>query len=136
MKEELAFRGAVVSVVVTGSVGPIVLRLLPGWSGLVAELGGAGAWTLSVVSHLIYALVIGINTYLFLRLLQKLNHRGSLAGAGLSAAVTATLVNIASLWKSVAFGFFAFSLFIAWLSWIVNFAVFLSMKAFRREAVR
>jgi len=135
MSKNILFRGFVASAIVTLSVGPIVFRLLPGWSGFVNDLGVSGAWTLLIVSHLIYSLVIGLATYLFLAILQKLQYQGSVFGAGLSAAITVTIANMATVWYSIDFGgAFGFSLWIAWMSWMIHFVVFLSMKGFRKGA--
>lgn len=127
MNKNIVFRGVIASLLVALPLGMIVVRLLPGWSGLVRDLGAGGAWTVLVVSQLIYAWVIGIATFAFLKLLEKLNSQGSVFGAGLSAAVTVTIVNILSVWRSVDFG--GYLIFgSAWVAWVVNYLVFLSMK--------
>ncbi|MBI3803857.1 MAG: hypothetical protein HY282_08865 [Nitrospirae bacterium] len=135
MTGNFVFRGFVTSAVVTLPVGAIVFRLLPGWNGLVGDLGESGAWTLLIVSHLIYSLVIGLATYGFLTALEKFNYQGSVFGAGLSAAVTVTLANVATVWYSVDFGgAFVFSLWIAWMAWVVNFLVFLGVRLLDRSS--
>lgn len=134
MTPNVVFRGFITSVAVTFPVGAIVFRLLPGWSGLVRDLGAGGAWTLLIVSHLIYCLVIGLATFLFLTLLDRFKYRGSVLGAGLSAAITVTIVNLATVWYSVDFGgAFVFSLWVAWVALIVNFVVYLSIKLLQRR---
>ncbi len=129
MNGDIPFRGLVVSAIVTFAVGAIAFRLLPGWSGLVGELGESGAWILLVVSHLIYGFVIGLATYLFLSFLNRFSYHGSVFGAGLSAGITVLLANMATVWYSFDFGGpFVFSIWIAWVAWIVNFVVFLLTK--------
>lgn len=137
MAQNIVLRGFIASALVTLLVGAISFRLLPGWSDLVSELGESGAWTLLVVSHFIYSLVIGLATYLFLTILEKFNYQGSPFGAGLSAAITVTIANMATVWYSVDFGgAFVFSLWVAWIALIVNFVVFLIVKlaTSRRES--
>lgn len=131
MSQNIVFRGFVASAVVSFPVGALLFRLLPGWSGFVHDLGVGGAWTLLIVSHLIYSLVISFATFLFLTILGKFNHQGSVSGAAVSAAITVIIANIATVWYSIDFGgALGFSLWIAWMAWVVNFFVFLSMKFF------
>ncbi|TAJ98319.1 MAG: hypothetical protein EPO39_18540 [Candidatus Manganitrophaceae bacterium] len=134
MTPNIVLRGFVTSAVVTLAVGTPVFRLLPGWSGLVSELGESGAWTLLIVSHLIYSLVIGLATYLFLTILEKFNYQGSLFGAGLSAAITVTIVNVATVWYSIDFGgALVFSLWVAWMALMVHFIVFLAITLLHKQ---
>jgi ABC-type Co2+ transport system permease subunit len=113
-------------------VGVMVVRLLPGWSNLVRDLGAGGAWTVLIISQFIYAWVIGIATFAFLKLLEKLDSQGSVFGAGLSAAITVTVVNILSVWRSVDFG--GYLIFgSAWVTWVVNYLIFLLMKVLDRS---
>ncbi len=129
MNKGFVFRGYVASLVVTGVVGAIVFRFLPGWSALVSEVGVKSAWAVLVVFHLIYLLVIGAATFIFLTLLEKFKYQGSVFSAGLSAAITVATVNILSSGDAIHFGgFLVFSLWVAWLTWVVNFVVFLLMK--------
>lgn len=129
MSKSLVLRGFVASAIVSFPVGAVVFRLLPGWRGFVGDLGVSGAWTLLIVSHLIYSLVIGLATLIFFALLEKLKYQGSVFGAAVSAAVAVTIANLATVWYSIDFGgAIGFSLWIAWMTWVVNFVVFLSMK--------
>lgn len=129
MNNGFVFRGYVASLIGAGVVGAVVFRFLPGWSGLVSEVGAGGAWTVLVVFHLIYTLLIGVATFIFLTILEKYKYQGSVFGAGLAAAVTVTIVNILSGEDGINFGgFLVFSLWLVWLTWVVNFVVFLLMK--------
>lgn len=129
MNQGFVFRGYVASLIGTGVVGAVVFRLLPGWRGLVSEVGLKSAWTVLVVFHLIYILVIGVATFVFLTILEKYKYRGSVFGAGLSAAVTVTIVNVVSSGDAIQFGgVLVFSLWLVWLTWVVNFVVFLLIK--------
>src|SRR5687767_13246054 len=113
MNKGVVLRGYVASILVTGSVGAIVFLFLPSWGVLVSDVGAKGAWTVLVVFHLIYSLVIGVATFLFLTLVQKYQFQASVFGAGLSAAITVTLVNVLSAGEAVNFGgFFVFSLWL------------------------
>jgi hypothetical protein len=96
MKKDLIFHAFVASLVATGGVGAIVFLLLPGWSVLVGDVGVKGAWGVLMIFHLIYSVVVGFATFLFLKILEKYKYQGSVLGAGLSAAVTITLVNVAT----------------------------------------
>ena len=128
MNKDSVFRGFVASLLVTGSVGALVFRLLPGWNVLVTDVGARGAWGVLVIFHLIYSLVIGVATFIFLKILERFQYRGSVFGAGLSAAITITTVDIISGGDSIDFGgFFIFALWWVWLTWVVNFLVFLSI---------
>jgi len=133
MNKNVLFRGFVVSVLITLPIGVIVLRLLPGWDSLVRDVGASGAWTVALVSQLIYAWVIGIATFVFLMLLEKLNQQGTIFGAGLSAAATVTIINILSIAFSVDFGI-ALVLWLAWVNWAVNYLVFLAMRFLNRSS--
>ena len=129
MNKDFVFRGFIASVAITGSVGAAAFLFLPGWSALVTDVGVKGAWSVLVISHLIYSALIGIATFVFLKILEKMKYQGSVFGAGLSAAVTVTIVNIVSSGESIQFGgFLIFSLWLVWLTWVVNFVVFLSIK--------
>lgn len=130
------FRGFVACLVVTGPMGIVVSTLLPGWRGLINDLGVKGAWLLLVVSHLIYGLVIGVATILFFTVLEKFKYHGTVFVAGLSAAVTVTIANVATLWYSINFGGFSiFTLWLVWLTWAVNFVVFLSTRLLNPSSV-
>lgn len=131
MNKNIVFRGSVASILVTLPAGMIVLRLLPGWDGLVRNLGAGGAWTVAFVSQLIYGWVIGIATFAFLKLLEKLKYQGSVFGAGLSAAFSVTIINILSIRFSVDFGV-ALVFWLAWVNWAVHYVIFLSMKLLNR----
>lgn len=132
MNKNVIFRGFIVSIFATIPVGMISLRLLPGWDGLVRNLGAGGAWTVAFVSQLIYAWVNGIATFAFLKLLEKLNLQGSAFGAGLSAAISVTIINILSIRFSVDFGV-ALVFWLAWVNWVVNYLVYLFMKLLNRS---
>lgn len=131
MDKNIVFRGSVASIVATLPVGVMVVRLLPGWDGLVRDLGVGGAWTVTFVSQLIYAWAIGIATFAFLKLFEKLKYQGSAFAAGLSAAITVTTINILSIRLSVDFGI-ALVLWLAWVTWVVNYVVYLCMKLLNR----
>lgn len=134
MNKNVVLRGLIVSVLVPGPVGIIVFLLFANWSVLVNDVGVSGAWGVLVVSHLIYSAVIGTATFIFLTLLEKLNYEGSVFGAGLSAAITVTIVNIVSSRSSVDFGnFIILVLWVAWVTWAVNFVVFLFVKLLSRQ---
>ncbi|NKE69452.1 hypothetical protein [Candidatus Manganitrophus noduliformans] len=132
MNNNVVLRGSVASILVTLPIGMIVLRLLPGWDGLVRDMGAGGAWTVAFVSQLIYGWVIGIATFAFLKLLEKLKYQGSAFGAGLSAAISVTTINILSIRFSVDFGA-ALVLWLAWATWVVNYVVYLFMKLLNRS---
>jgi hypothetical protein len=129
MNKDVIFRGFVTSLLVTGSVGAVIFLFLPSWTALVRDVGLKGAWGVLIIFHLIYSLLIGISTFVFLKILEKLKYQGSVFGAGLSAAVTVTIVNIVSSGESINFGgFFVFALWLVWLTWVMNFVIFLSIK--------
>ena len=129
MNKDFVFRGFVASLVATGSIGAGVFLFLPSWSTLVAEVGVKGAWGVLVIFHFVYTVLIGIATLVFLKVIEKFKYQGSVVGAGLSAAVTVTIINVVSSGESINFGgFFVFSLWLVLLTWVVNFVVFLSIK--------
>jgi hypothetical protein len=137
VKKDLIFHAFVASLLATGAVGAIVFLLLPGWSVLVRDVGLKGAWGVLIVFHLIYGVVIGFATFVFLKILEKYKSPGSVAGVGLSAAVTVTIVHIVTGSDAIQFGgFLLFSLWVVWLTWVINFVVFLSMKVFNNRFQR
>lgn len=133
MNKNVISRGFIASLLATLSVGMIVLRFLPGWDDLVRNLGAGGAWTVAFVSQLIYAWVNGIATFAFLKLLEKLNHQGSVFAAGLSAALSVTIINILSIRFSVDFGV-ALVFWLAWVNWAVHYLVFLATKLLNKSS--
>ena len=50
----------VVSLAVTVFVGVITYRTLPSWQLLISDVGIEGAWTVSILFHLIYGTCVGI----------------------------------------------------------------------------
>lgn len=134
MNKNFVLRGLIVSVLVPGPVGIVVFRFFANWNGLVSDVGVSGAWGIVIVTHLIYSLVIGIATFIFLTLLEKMNYEGSVFGAGLSAAISVTIVNIISNRSSIDFGnFIVLALWVAWVTWVVNFVVYLLIKLLNRQ---
>jgi hypothetical protein len=49
-----------ISLLVTVIVGVATYRALPSWELLISDVGNEGAWTVSILFHLIYGVCVGI----------------------------------------------------------------------------
>lgn len=79
------------ALLVTVLAGPVIQRLLPGWSALAEGVGSGGAWFASILYHLVYGIIIGVGAALTTSLTGRVGRALSQPGVALAALVSVLL---------------------------------------------
>ena len=122
-----------VSLVVTILVGVATYRFLPSWQLLISDVGNEGAWTISILFHLIYGSCIGlgnIGSYLF----QKIS-TAPFKLVSVASLITIVLLNtLISVFSPVFESMLLFCLLLTLSAFVICSILFVASKRHNKSS--